>query len=438
MRIAETLNEGLKREYTVVIPAADVAKRIDAQVASVAARIRMPGFRPGKVPHNLVRKMHGDQLRAEALSEAVQAGVTQLITEQKLRPAMQPSVDLTSADADKDVELKVAMEVLPTFETSAVEGIELEKLVVEPTEAEVEEALNRLAGQQKRFEPAAEGHAAARGDVVVMDFVGTVDGEPFDGGKGEGMQIELGSGRLIPGFEDQLEGVRAGGSRTVSVTFPQDYTVPYLKGRAAEFAVTVSEVRTAADIAIDDELAKGFGVENLEKLKQLLKEQLAGELSSLSRTHLKRKLLDHLAATNDFAVPDAMVEAGLPLFLEHYGANIAARSRPFEGVEPALDALAAAGVCLAICTNKPHRLATALVDALGWGGRFAANLGGDSLPVRKPDAAHVLGTVAAAGGDRFRAVAAGAVGAARWPPWRLSRHRAGRARRWRRPCRGRR
>lgn len=309
MRIAETLNEGLKREYTLVIPAADVAKRIDAQVATVAARIRMPGFRPGKVPHNLVRKMHGDQLRAEALSEAVQAGVTQLITDQKLRPAMQPSVDLTSADADKDVELKVAMEVLPTFETSAVDGIALEKLVVEPTDAEVEEALNRLAGQQKRFESAAGDHAAARGDVVVMDFVGTVDGEPFDGGKGEGMQIELGSGRLIPGFEDQLEGVKAGEDRTVSVTFPDDYNVPYLKGRAAEFAVTVTEVRTAADIAIDDELAKGFGVEDLEKLKQLLKEQLAGELASLSRTHLKRKLLDHLAATNDFAVPDAMVEA---------------------------------------------------------------------------------------------------------------------------------
>ncbi|MFC3713545.1 trigger factor [Sphingoaurantiacus capsulatus] len=309
MRIAETLNEGLKREYSVTIPAKDLNAKIDAQVATVAKQIRMPGFRPGKVPLNLVKKMHGASLRQDALQEALNEGVQKVIADKKLRPAMQPQVDVESIEEGKDVAFKVAVEVLPTVQTPAVDGIKLEKLVAEPTDADMNTALQRLADQQKSFEAAPAKHAAKTGDVVVMDFVGTVDGEAFEGGTGEGMQIELGSGRLIPGFEEQLEGVKANDQRTVKVTFPDDYNVAYLKGREAQFAVTVNEIRTAKEASLDDELAKNLGLESLDKLKEIMKDSLGNELAGLSRTYMKRKLLDHLAASHDFDVPQSMVEA---------------------------------------------------------------------------------------------------------------------------------
>lgn len=309
MRIAETLNEGLKREYSVTIPAKDLNAKIDAQVATVAKQIRMPGFRPGKVPLNLVKKMHGASVRQEVLQEALNEGIQKVIADKKLRPAMQPQVDVSSLDEGKDVEFKVAVEVLPTIDAPTVEGIKLEKLVVEPTDGDMTEALQRLADQQKSFEPAAAKYAAQTGDVVVMDFRGTVDGEAFEGGTGEGMQVQLGAGQLIPGFEDQLEGIKANEQRTIKVKFPDDYNVAYLKGRDAEFEVTATEIRTAKAVALDDSLASNLGIENLDKLKEILKDSLGNELSGLTRTHMKRKLLDHLAASYDFAVPETMVEA---------------------------------------------------------------------------------------------------------------------------------
>ncbi len=310
MRIAETLNEGLKREYSVHIPASDLAAKVDAQLGKVAGQIKMPGFRPGKVPLNLVRKMHGAQLRGEALQAAVEESMQQLISEHALRPAMQPEVKLDAPPADgADVEFTVAVEVLPTIATPQIDGIVLEKLVVEPGEAEIDAAVERLATQQKSFEPAAEGHAAATGDVVVMDFEGRTDGELFDGGKGEGMRIELGSGGLIPGFEEQLAGIVVGEHRTIKLTFPADYNVAYLKGRDAEFAVTATALETAKPVVIDDELAKGLGIDDLAALREILKDQVDAELRGLTRIHMKRKLLDALAAAHDFAVPESMVNA---------------------------------------------------------------------------------------------------------------------------------
>lgn len=310
MHIAEKTNEGLKRQYEVTIPAKDLAAKIDAQLSQVAGQIRMPGFRPGKVPKNLVRKMHGPALHGDALNASVQDGVQKLLADKKLRPAMQPAVSLADDYAEgKDVVFTVELEVLPTIDLPVIEGIALEKLVVEPDDSELMDALQRLADQQKTFEPAAKTHKAAMGDVVVMDFVGSVDGEAFEGGTGEGMQIELGTGRLIPGFEDQLVGVKANDSKKVKVSFPDDYNVAYLKGRPAVFDVTVTEVRTAKEAKVDETLATNLGLDSLDKLKEILKDQLSAELARLTRTHLKRKLLDHLAAAHDFAVPPSMVEA---------------------------------------------------------------------------------------------------------------------------------
>ena len=309
MQTVETLNEGLKRAYRLTIPAKDIDARVDRELASIAPQVRMPGFRPGKVPPNLVRKMHGAQLQQQALEGAVQDGVQQLMSEQKLRPAMQPNVALTEGGEGKDAVVTVEVETLPDVPEAKIEGLKLERLTVEPDDAMLDEAVMKLASGQKSFDPAKPTHKAEMGDLVVMDYVGTVDGEPFEGGKGEGMSIELGSGRLIPGFEDQLVGVKANDEKTVNVTFPAAYPVDYLKGRDAVFEVVVNEVQIARPVKADDEFAKSMGLEGIDQLRGLLKGQIEQEMNGLTRTHMKRQLLDQLASAHDFPVPQSMVEA---------------------------------------------------------------------------------------------------------------------------------
>jgi trigger factor len=310
MQTVETLNEGLKRAYLMTISAKDIEARVDAEVKKVAPQVRMPGFRPGKVPTNLIRKMHGESIQADALNTAIQEGVQSLIGKEALRLAMSPSVELTDGYAHgKDAEVKVALEVLPVIPTPNVAGITLERLTVEPAVEAIDEQLMGIAGQQKTFEDAPKSHKAALGDLVVIDFVGKIDGEEFDGGKAEGASIELGSGRLIPGFEDQLVGKKANDETVVKVSFPEDYSVAYLKGKAAEFDVVVNAVQTAKEIKLDDDFAKSLGLEGLEQLRGLIKGQMEQELNGLTRIHMKRRLLDQLAASHDFEVPPSMVEA---------------------------------------------------------------------------------------------------------------------------------
>jgi trigger factor len=309
MQTVETLNEGLKRAYRITIPSKDIAARVDGELKRVAPQIRMPGFRPGKVPANLVRKMHGPALEQEALNSAVQEGVQQLLAEQRLRPAMQPQVELEEGGPGQDAIVKVELETLPDVPEPQIDGLKLERLTAEPTEAEIDEQVARLAGNQKSFEPAGKERSAEIGDLLVIDYEGKVDGEPFEGGKGDSMRIELGSGRLIPGFEDQLVGAKANDQRTVTVTFPEDYPVAYLKGRDAVFEVTVGEVQVAKEATVDDSFAQSLGLEDLAQLRGLLKGQVEQELNGLTRTHMKRKLLDQLAASHHFDVPPSMVEA---------------------------------------------------------------------------------------------------------------------------------
>jgi trigger factor len=310
MQTVETLNEGLKRAFRITIPAKDIDARVDQELKKVAPQVRMPGFRPGKVPANLIRKMHGPALQQQALNEAVQDGVQQLMSEQNIRPAMQPEVALEEGgDAGTDAVVTVALEALPDVPEAKIEGLRIERLKVEADEAAIDEAVVRLAEGQKSYDPAPAGHRAAKGDLVLMDFEGKVDGEPFEGGKGEGMSVELGSGRLIPGFEDQLVGAKANDQLTISVTFPEDYNVDYLKGRPATFDVVVNEVQTPKEMKADDAFAKAMGLEGISQLRDLLKGQVEQELNGLTRTHMKRQLLDQLAAAHDFPVPESMVEA---------------------------------------------------------------------------------------------------------------------------------
>ena len=310
MQIVETMNEGLKRAYTLTIHAKDIDARVEGEVKKAAPQMKMPGFRPGKVPANLVRKMHGPQLQADALSTSVQEAVQEMITKHSLRPAMQPSVELVEGYAfGEDAQVKIALEVLPDVPEPKIDGLKLERLTVEAGDAAINESLERLAGQNKNFDDAPKSHKAADGDLVVLDFLGKIDGEAFDGGKGDAVSIEIGSGRLIPGFEEQMIGMKANDEKTITVTFPENYSVEYLRAKDATFDLTVHEVRTPKAIVADDDFAKTLGLEGIEQLRGLLKGQIEQEHNGLTRTHMKRRLLDQLANAHDFEVPPSMVEA---------------------------------------------------------------------------------------------------------------------------------
>ena len=310
MQIVETTNEGLKRAYSVKIAAKDIAARIDGEVAKIAPQVRMPGFRPGKVPANLVKKMHGPALHQEALNTSVQEAIQKLLGEKQLRPAMQPQIALGEGyEEGKDAELSVSLEVLPTIPAPSIDGLKLDKLVVPVSDAEVDEQVARLAGNAKSFVDAKKGKKAETGDQLIIDFTGKLDGVEFDGGKAEDAALEIGSGRFIPGFEEQLVGLKVGDDKTITVTFPADYPAEDLKGMDATFDIVVKAVKVAGETKIDDDFAKSLGLTDLDQLKGLLRGQLEQETAGLTRTQMKRALLDVLAAGHDFDVPPSMVEA---------------------------------------------------------------------------------------------------------------------------------
>ena len=332
MQIVETANEGLKRAYTLKIPAKEIEARIDAEVKKVAPQVRMPGFRPGKVPANLIRKMHGQALHSDALNASLRESIDTLMREKKLRPALQPKIDLDEGyEQGKDAELKVELEVLPEIETPSIEGLKLERLTVAVTDKEVDEELQRLATNRKSYSDAAKSKKAAAGDQVVIDFVGRIDGEPFEGGRAEDFALVLGSGMMIPGFEDGIVGAKAGDTRTVEATFPEGYQVGELSGKRAEFEVTVKAVKVEGETKVDEEFAKSLGLESLEKLKELVRAQLEQQTAGLTRTQMKRQLLDTLAAAHDFEVPPTMVEAEFAQIWQQLEAEVAREPDPEAG-----------------------------------------------------------------------------------------------------------
>ena len=310
MDIKETTNSGLKRAYTVTIPASEIDARVSGEIKKIAPQVRMPGFRPGKVPANLVRKMHGEQIHAQAMNDTIRESVDQLMKDKELRPAMQPKIELGEGyEEGKDAELTVELEILPEIEAPDTDGLVLERLTVPVDESQVDEALERIAGQNKSYKDAAKTKKAADGDQLIIDFVGKLDGVEFEGGKAEDAPLVLGSGTFIPGFEEQLKGVKTGDEKTITVTFPEDYQAQHLAGKDAEFDITVKQVKVETEGKVDDEFAKNLGLESLDKLKELLRGQLEQETAGLTRTQMKRQLLDKLAAGHDFPVPEGMVDA---------------------------------------------------------------------------------------------------------------------------------
>ncbi|PCI45796.1 MAG: trigger factor [Alphaproteobacteria bacterium] len=308
MQVTETISEGLKRGYKVVISAGDIDAKIDVEVKKIQGQIKMPGFRPGKAPLSLLKKLHGKNLLGQVLDEVIKTTSQEALDENKLRPAMQPKIEVTSFDEGSDLEYSIEVEITPEFDIPDLSKLKLERLVVEADEDQVMEAVNNIASQQKNFKKAAKSHKARNGDAVLMDFLGKVDGEAFDGGAAEGHQLELGSNSFIPGFESQLVGIKAGDEKNVTVTFPTDYQAENLAGKDAIFAVKVHEVQKPADVEINDDMAKKFGLENLDALKDLVKKQVEQENQGLARTKLKRGLLDLLAEKVSFDVPESMVE----------------------------------------------------------------------------------------------------------------------------------
>ncbi|MFQ5348145.1 MAG: trigger factor [Rhodothalassiaceae bacterium] len=308
MQIEELKNEGLKREFKVSVDKEELDRRVQLILMEFRDKVRMKGFRPGKAPLSLLRKLHGDAAIGQAVEESVRENTDKLFREKKLRPAMRPEVEVGDVDAEAGFDFTVSAEVLPEIDVTGFKAPRLERLVAKPDDADIDEALARLAKQSRRFEPAAANYRAKTGDVVRIDFVGKVDGAEFEGGKGEDVELEIGSGQFIPGFEDQLVGAKSGEEKTLEVTFPADYGRADLAGKAASFAVTVKEVKRPAETRVDDEFAKGFGLESLDALRDMLRQQLEQEAAQLGRARLKRKLLDALAESYDFPVPEKMVD----------------------------------------------------------------------------------------------------------------------------------
>ncbi len=308
MQVTETSAEGLKRQYTITVEADVIDNKLDEKLKQLAGRIRLPGFRPGKVPVGHLRKLHGDALMGEVLEETVNDTTREALEKNELRPAMRPNIEITSFERGSDLEYKLSVEVLPVIVPGDLSKVKLEKQTAPVGESDIEDALKRIAEGQKAYKAAAKTYKAKKDDAVVIDFVGKRDGEPFDGGTAEDYELVLGSNSLIPGFEDQLIGAKTNEKRDVNVTFPADYGSEDLAGKDAVFEVTVKEVKKPVDAAIDDELAKKLGLESLEQLRERLKEQVAADYTRVSRMKLKRAMLDQLADMHDFPVPEGMVE----------------------------------------------------------------------------------------------------------------------------------
>ncbi len=311
MQVNETLNDGLKRGYAITLTAAELNAKVNEKLAEAQPDVEMKGFRKGKVPMALLKKQFGQRVMGEAMQESIDGAMNEHFEKSGDRPAMQPEVKMTNEDWKEgdDVEVTMTYEALPEIPEIDMSQIELEKLVVKADDAAIDEALKNLAETAQDFKARKKGSKAKDGDQVVMDFVGKVDGEAFEGGSAEDYPLVLGSNSFIPGFEDQLAGVKAGEEKAVTVNFPDDYQAEHLKGKEATFDCTIKEVKEPVAAEINDELATKFGSEDLEGLKKQIAERLEAEYAGASRAVMKRGLLDALDKLVSFDLPPSLVEA---------------------------------------------------------------------------------------------------------------------------------
>jgi trigger factor len=308
MQVTELSAEGLKREYKVVVQATEIEDRIAGRLEELKGRIRMPGFRPGKVPVALLRKQYGRSVRGEVLEQAVNQGSQKAITDHELRPALRPKIEVTSFDEGADLEFTMALEVLPVVPAVDLKKIDLVRPVAEVSDDAVASTLDNFAKRFQEYEPPAGARPSRTGDRLLIDFEGRIDGEVFEGGKAEDFPLVLGSGFMVPGFEDQLIGAEPDAEVTVSVDFPDAFPNPELAGKPATFAVKVRQVEEPKPVVLDDDLAKGQGFDDLAALTTTIRESITREYAQVSRARVKRALLDELAENHRFEVPGGMVE----------------------------------------------------------------------------------------------------------------------------------
>ncbi|MEO1190202.1 MAG: trigger factor [Pseudomonadota bacterium] len=309
MQVTETQSEGLQRSFEITVPAADIQTKVDAKLTELAGNVNLPGFRPGKVPLSLMKQRYGQSVMGEVLEQTVNEATQQAMNDRGLRPAGRPKVEIKTFEEGKDLTYTVEAEILPEVQPMDFDSLELEQLVIEVSEDELQEALGRIAEANKTSKELESPRPAAEGDLVTIDFDGTVDGEPHDGMKAEDTRLELGSGQFIPGFEEQLIGAEADEEREVTVTFPEDYPAEPLKGKTAVFKVKVKKIEESVALPIDDSLAQTLGEETLESLRGKVRERMEQEASGAAKAYMKRKVLDRLADAHDFEVPPGMLEA---------------------------------------------------------------------------------------------------------------------------------
>ena len=316
MQVTETLSDGLKRAYRVVVPAADLDAKVATRLSELKDRVRINGFRPGKVPVDHLKRLYGRSVMAETIEAAMQEANNKIVTDHGYKLATQPKVTLPEAENEvkdvvegkADLAYSVEIEILPKIELADFKGVALERLTAEVSDAEVDEGIKRLAEQNRPFVSKGEGAKVETGDRVVVSFVGTIDDKPFEGGTADDITVEVGSKSFLPGFEEQLVGMTAGETRIVNLDFPANYLNNELAGKAAVFTVTAKSMESPGTVAIDDDFAKSLGMESLAKLKEAVKGRIQQEHAAVSRRRLKRALLDELDKRHQFELPPSMVD----------------------------------------------------------------------------------------------------------------------------------
>ena len=337
MQVTETLAEGLKHEFKISVPASDLDAKADARLVDLKDKVRLNGFRPGKVPVSHLKKVYGRSVMAETIDQTIRETNTQIFTERGFRLATEPKVTMPSEEKEveqvlagkSDLTYTVSIEVVPVIQLADFKSFAVERPVVEVTDADVDDAIKRIADQNRPYVAKDDGAKAESGDRVTISFKGTIDGTPFDGGTGDGIQVVIGTGQFIPGFEEQLLGIAAGETRTLKVSFPKNYASEKLAGQPAEFETTASAIEIPQETEINDEFAKSLGMESLDKLKEAARERLAAEFAGATRQRVKRALLDRLDDSHRFDAPPSLIEEEFRLMWNSIKAEMESGGKTF-------------------------------------------------------------------------------------------------------------
>ncbi len=337
MQVTETLAEGLKHEFKISVPAGDLDAKADAKLVDLKDKVRLNGFRPGKVPVSHLKKIYGRSVMAEAIDQTIRDTNTQIFTDRGFRLATEPKITMPTEEKEveellagkSDLTYTVAIEVVPKIQLADFKSFSVEKPVVEVSDSDIDDAIKRIADQSRPYNAKSEGAKAENGDRVTINFKGTINGEAFDGGAGEGIKVVIGAGQFIPGFEGQLIGIGVGETRTLKVSFPKNYASEKLAGQPAEFETTAAAIEAAGETVIDDEFAKSLGLESLDKLKEAARERLVSEFAGATRQRVKRALLDRLDESHKFEAPPSLVEEEFNLMWNSIKAEMESGGKTF-------------------------------------------------------------------------------------------------------------